>query len=843
MGRLQSSGAVRLLCAFICLLLAASCGGGGVPQPDPGPVAPRWQVVFGPLDGAMVQIYRVVGDGTYELLDTQTSSSGDEVSEVGMFDPSAVTLLPNELYLFKASGGDIVDYDHDGVLDAVPTANQGSVHALATGAQAATGQLKISMLTEVLYLRVYYMLASRYTIAEIRSSLDKLAGLMIGTDLDGSGDIDAADALRWDPATDLDALRKHIHHFDDLFDALAEGKDGWAAREARSTADCSTAIRYFENDVQDVHVVGTTAYVAIEDTGFAVVDIADPRDPEVLSVVSGLGEGEDIGVQGDFLYFARRDEDVMAIFDVSVPTAPVARGSIPMEEPDCMYPDGNLLFACDRNNNSVNIIDVTNPDAPSLITSIVTTDDPNQVVRVGDYLYVADSGYMTVVDVSTPSAPFIRASIEAWDGDIDGLQVVGGYAYCADGSAGLLVIDVSNLDDLQIVANVPSRSECDRIWIDGTRLYMSARAAGVQVIDISTPTAPTPLGYIGVTPRAIVTKTAGDVACVACDDGGLRVLDLTQPDDLLLTDLTVDFVLGSVATGTGNLDVVASGDYAFLAKDDGLSIVDLSDPTNPTLAWSDTFAAGDSEALALQGNLLYVAAEGGGLQIVDVTTPTAPDVKPPFSLSDEAQDVAVLGNYAYVADRNGDGFLVIDVTDPNAPVRRGDVVAPGGEEARGVAVQGTWAYCAWSDAGLQAIDVTNPDAPAIMDALVLHDVGSTDPSGARRVAVSGDYAYVMADELHVVDISTPTDLTLETTYEIDVWDEDIAVSGDFAFVSGGTEGILVLDVSDPSDPWQVMHLPVLGDARAVYVHGDLLLIANQEKGLTIMRAPFSTSIP
>lgn len=843
MGRLHASGAATWICALTCLVLVTSCGGSPQPFPWEPPEPPEGQVAFGPLDGALVEIYRVVGDGSFVLLDTQTSSTGPSVPEVGMFDPTPVTMAPDELYLFKASGGSIVDLDHDGLIDAVPRPNAGSVHALATGAQAAAGEVKISMLTEILYRRVYYMLAARYTIAEIRTSLDKLAGLLIGDDLDASGGVDAGDILQWDPSTDLDALLKDIHHFDNLFEALANGNDGWAAWESRSMADCSTSITLFDTEVQDVHIAGTRAYVALEDDGFAIVDISDPREPEILSVVDGFDDGEDLGVQGDFVYFADRDGGPMRIFDVSVPTAPVARGTVAMNEPDCMLPDGNLLFACDRDTRSIHIIDITDPDAPSEIASIPTMDDPNQVVRIGDYLYVADSDYLTVIDISEPTTPFIRASIEGWDGDIDGLQVADGYAYCADGSAGLLVIDLTNLNDIQIVANVPSRGECDRIWLDGTRLYMSARDAGVQVIDITTPTAPVHLGYIGITPRARVTVTAGSVACVACDGGGLRVLDLTQPDALLLVDLTEDLVLGTVATGTGNLDVVASGNYAYLAKDDGLSIVDLSDPTNPTLAWTGTFAAGDSEALAIQGNLVYVAAEGGGLQIVDVTNPLTPDVKAPFPLSDEAQDVAVVGTHAYVADRYGDGFLVVDVTDPDAPVRLGDVLAPGGEEARGVAVQGSWAYCAWSDSGLQAINISDPANPTIMDTLVLHDVGSVNPSRAKKVAVSGSYAYVVADELHIVDISDPTDLTLETTYEIDIWDDDVALSGDFAIVVGSTAGILVLDVSDPSNPWEVRHLPVLGDARAAFVHNGLLLVANQEAGLTVMRAPFSTNIP
>lgn len=833
------------VCALVLgLLVLPACGGGGGGGDDivDPPADPTGQVAFGPLADATLEIFEVRADGTFPLVHTQMTSTGATVAENGWFDPVPVALDPTTLYLFKASGGTDVDRNDDGVMDGGPKIMRGSVHALVLGAQAATGDLKLNTLTEIQFHRIFYMLVARYPRADVLAALDDVTRLLLGSDVDGSGAIDAADALRWDPTTDKSALRKSWDLYDELQDAMHDGDGGWVSWECESLADSSVAFLELGEAVQDVHVVGTRAYVALRDTGFAVVDISDPLNPTLLSEVDTLGEGEDLGVQGDFVYFARRDDDLMQIYDVSDPANPVARGSLPINEPDCMCLDGTLLFAIERDNERIHICDVSDPDAPIEITSIGTLADPNQVVKVSDYLYVADEHYLVVIDVSDPAAPFIRADIEAIDGDIDGLAVRDGYAYCADGNAGLVVVDVSNLNDLQIVANVPSRNECDRIWLEGNRLYMSAREAGVHVIDITTPTAPVHIGYCAVASRALVTCTAGGYAYVACDGAGLRVLDPSEPTTALYADTVDDLVLATLDTGDENTDVVASGDYAYVAIENGLTIVDISDPTSPSIVWTTDAWPDDSMALALQGDLLYVACEAGGLRIVDVSNPLSPVLKPPLPLTDEAQDVAVQGNYAYVADRYNAQFVVVDVSDPDASAYVGDVWTLVGDSIRGVAVQGSWGFGAWGETGLVSVDVTDPTDPVIEDEIEVHDVGSTDPDFAHKVVVDGDYAYVVAEELHIIDISDPTDLTFVRTVEISV-DNNFAVGGGFGLMVEGAEGIRVMDLSDPTDPWTFTKLPSYGDAQSAFVHGRLLLVTNEEKGLTILRAPFSTDVP
>jgi len=107
-----------------------------------------------------------------------------------------------------------------------------------------------------------------------------------------------------------------------------------------------------------------------------------------------------------------------------------------------------------------------------------------------------------------------------------------------------------------------------------------------------------------------------------------------------------------------------------------------------------------------------------------------------YNTSGTAYGVAVAGAVAYVADGEA-GLQIINVSNPDSPVRLGGCGTGG--IARGVAVAGARAYVADGEAGLQVIDVSNPASPVRL--------GSYPTRGtARGVAVAGNRVYVANDE-------------------------------------------------------------------------------------------------
>jgi hypothetical protein len=185
---------------------------------------------------------------------------------------------------------------------------------------------------------------------------------------------------------------------------------------------------------------------------------------------------------------------------------------------------------------------------------------------------------------------------------------------------------------------------------------------------------------------------AGDLAVVADYDQGLQLIDITDPSAPTLVGIynTPGNALAVVVEG--NLAIVANGDY-------GLQLIDISNPSAPTLLGAcDTPAY--AFALAVAGDFAFVADYDGGLQVVDVSDPGAPTLAGSFNTVGTAFDVALAGDFAFVADADA-GLQVIDISNPGAPTPAATSDTPG--YAKGVASAGEFAFLADNNAGLQVI--------------------------------------------------------------------------------------------------------------------------------------------
>ncbi len=163
------------------------------------------------------------------------------------------------------------------------------------------------------------------------------------------------------------------------------------------------------------------------------------------------------------------------------------------------------------------------------------------------------------------------------------------------------------------------------------------------------------------------------------------------------------------------------------ASDNGIFIVDATDPTAPELVGQyqpePLFRVGQVIAI---GNLLYAfSSEGSVASILDIRDPRAPRPIPggTYSITNGTVDRLgrpvplpayfgmVSGGYAFHPRIGFSGGLAIfDVRDPSAPTLVGDFEAPGGDGGYVYLKEGT-AFVGFSAYGA-ALDVRDPRAPA-----------------------------------------------------------------------------------------------------------------------------------
>jgi hypothetical protein len=271
--------------------------------------------------------------------------------------------------------------------------------------------------------------------------------------------------------------------------------------------------------------------------------------------------------------------------------------------------------------------------------------------------------------------------------------------------------------------------------------------------------------------------------------------------------------------------VHVSGKYAYYAtNDEGIYIMDISNPTDPKRVARLDYGGGTSDLFAI-GKYLYVAASWGGLKILDISEPVNPVEVASYATSD-AESVFVSGKYAYVTDYF-DGLLVFDISDPTDLVLV-DSFDDGGQ-GNDVKVVNGFAYVADGSDGLEIINVSNPSQLAQLSQL---DDGGT----ATDIYISGGYAYVADDNngLEIINITDPTSPSEIGSYMGSNEVSGVFVAGDFAYLACGYDGYHILDVSNKASPILVTAISTgFSDGRDIVVSGRYAYMADSLEGFMI----------
>lgn len=152
--------------------------------------------------------------------------------------------------------------------------------------------------------------------------------------------------------------------------------------------------------------------------------------------------------------------------------------------------------------------------------------------------------------------------------------------------------------------------------------------------------------------------------------------------------------------------------------------------------------------------------------------------------------------------------------------------------AKGVAVQGSYAYVADYFQGLRIINVSDPSNPS--------EIGAIDPQGTDRafdVVINGTYAYVAYGNsgLWVFDVSNPTFPTLAGYIESDGFSTGVAISGSYAYVAYGSIGLQIINISDPANPTEAGYYYTVNAANDVALDNNYAYVAANGDGLYIIQ--------
>jgi hypothetical protein len=353
---------------------------------------------------------------------------------------------------------------------------------------------------------------------------------------------------------------------------------------------------------------------------------------------------------------------------------------------------------------------------------------------------------------------------------------------------------------------------------------MTSGFFGIAAVNATNPQNPVLVGRFGMTTGAY--------------DLAVRPESFPNANDARLCVIGAQFRLYAIpglpsSVGTLALagdQVSAAGDYAYVsnALQDALLVIDIVGPNTPALVATVPFPVpiGEIGDQAIDGDDLYVSADGF-VHVFDLSVPTAPAYLTGVQTF-SGGSLAAAGGLAFLA--NCCGTAIVSGSASGSPAFVGTFPAGGGQHV----IAGDLLYSVDRSDDLRIIDVSAPQVAPLIGSLSLSEAGSA--------AIQGAIAFVSTTtfpgRLETIDISNPAAPAPLGTVNVLSRANDVALSGDFAFVAC-EDALRVVDVSDPSTPELVATASTATDNLAVALTGNLACVTSWPTGLMI----FDVSIP
>ncbi len=627
----------------------------------------------------------------------------------------------------------------------------------------------------------------------------------------------------------------------------------------------------------DISAVNSLVYLANDNgVGLQVINISDPVHPTLVDDYPLPGSSGGVAVDGDFVYVVSASHTLpisVYVFNISQPSdlqSPIGSWSTTSPSPygggtpiGIQIQDQRAYLATTTVSLVYNVLytlDVSNPMAPS---TLATYQSPSPFdwypyltgFKVqGNFIYIGEQGNFIIMDISDPQNPSVLCKVGNIAGaNIRALEIYGGLAYLGVDNEGVIVTNITDLaNPTPVIAQYSTFGHVFDMQIIGTFAYLADAEGGLKIIDLRK-------NELTGTPSVSNVGKQFIVRVSAC---GLSGDCLSYEDFQLTIDSNLPKAIGnipdqSVFTGQ-TLDVAISSDVLFSHVDQHnltfqLMVTNsLGSSINPwiylevipTLVGQVALGA-TAQYIKVQAGYAYVSLNNG-FQSINVTNAENPQILSTYSTPDFCLDLQIQGELAYVAGAS-EGLLIFNVSDPSNLIKI-NTYNPSGGYLRGLFMgsqsSAGLAYLTWcggSQNKLEIINVTNPGSIQSLGQLMSGSgILNMNPTA---IQVQDGLAYIgnrysgntPQNQTLIVNVSNPRNPVAVSAYAITDFTSGMALQGNILYLAGMSQGLLILNVSNPFIPYLLGSIALSGTGAAqVFIQGTLAFIADMVRGLIII---------
>ena len=280
---------------------------------------------------------------------------------------------------------------------------------------------------------------------------------------------------------------------------------------------------YTPKSAHHIAVAGQYAYVSSGKYGFLVADVNDPRVPVSVGESTDFFEAWGIAVSGKYLYVTSAEN--LRIIQLINPTYGYQFGSValPLNGPSHVSVVGNRAYVA---GGKFFIVDVSQPDAPKLLSTTTFSDNQaNDVALFDHYAIVASTDALHVIDVADAAHPKEIGSLKM-TGWARSVSVVGNNAYVVTSQTGLHLVSLAN-PAKPIEIGFISSEHIESARVAGTVVFMAEGLTGMRAFDISNPSKPVEIAEYKTSLSAEQMTISGNTIFATTTSGGMAILHFT----------------------------------------------------------------------------------------------------------------------------------------------------------------------------------------------------------------------------------------------------------------------------------------------------------------------------
>lgn len=500
------------------------------------------------------------------------------------------------------------------------------------------------------------------------------------------------------------------------------------------------------------------------------------------------------------------------------------------------------------------------------VGELSTNGNYQEIEILENLAFISDEEFgLRIYEVNDPSSPILIGSLEL-EKSIRNILINDNLAYLLCLDSKLYIVDIVDPYNPILLSEYNTNRSCHNFSINDNFAYIIENDEMLEVVYIGNPDNPLFVSEFMLTNQGIGCAVTNDLAFVATYLG-LFVYDISNPYELTQTNWF----------DTGNThSPLIHDDLLFYSGSNGLEIIDYTDSNNLQVITSNVnYRLYD---IKIEGDKLY-GANGDEFHVVDISNLQTMEIIQSYMHNGNCYKIAVKDNIVFF-NSYYDKFNIIDTNDPQYPELldcldigvnkivkspNNDLMLIYGKSSFGLRFYRmddplnpeNFYYHAHNagESSLKAFYIDNEIACSVfsrigntrfflydlsdLDNIIIHQIPDLSYNSSylsiSSIDRKDDYIYLAAssDGIMIIDVSDPEDPEHILNFDTNCWIKDLTIKDDYLyFVSIG--GLYIYDISIPLYPIEVGYWDSNNRAEAFTLQGNYAYVADYDGGLKII---------